>query len=95
MPAAIVVPFVSQVVRGIDVVVSNVPGSPVAVYVAGARSLQNFGYSPRGGAALNVTMISHGDELHVGISSDPAAIPDPDTLVSCLQDSFDELRKVS
>ncbi len=95
VPSAFVVPVVSHVMRGIDVVTSNVPGSPIPVYIAGARSLQNFGYSPRAGAAVNVTMISHMDELHVGISSDPAAVPDPDTLVSCLQDAFDELRKIA
>ncbi len=95
MPSAFVVPVVSHVMRGIDVVTSNVPGSPIPVYIAGTRSLQNFGYSPRAGAAVNVTMISHMDELHVGISSDPAAVPDPDTLVSCLQDAFDELRKIA
>jgi len=93
LPSAFVVPVVSHVMRGIDVVTSNVPGSPIPVYIAGARSLQNFGYSPRAGAAVNVTMISHMDELHVGISSDPAAVPDPDTLVACLQDAFDEIRK--
>ncbi len=93
VPSAFVVPVVSHVMRGIDVVTSNVPGSPIPIYVAGARSLQNFGYSPRVGAAVNVTLISHMDELHVGVSTDPAAVPDPDTLVVCLQDAFDEVCK--
>jgi diacylglycerol O-acyltransferase / wax synthase len=93
LPSALVVPAFEYVMRGIDVVVSNVPGSPIQLYVAGARSLGNYGFSPRAGAAVNITVISHLDELDVAVNTDPAAIPDPDTFVACLRDGFDEIRK--
>lgn len=44
---------------------------------------------------MNITVISHLDELHVAINSDPVAIPDPETFVACLQESFDEIRKIA
>jgi diacylglycerol O-acyltransferase len=93
LPAALVVPAFEHVMRGIDVVVSNVPGSPIPLYVAGARSIGNFGFAPRAGAAVNVTVISHIDELHIAINSDPAAIADPDVFAACLEESFDDIRK--
>jgi WS/DGAT/MGAT family acyltransferase len=93
LPSALIAPAFEYVLRGIDVVVSNVRGSPIQLYVAGARSLGNYGFSPRAGAAVNITVISHLDELHVAINSDPAAIPDPDTFVACLQEGFDDIRK--
>ena len=94
LPAAFVVPAFEHVMRGIDVVVSNIPGSPIPLYVAGARSVGNFGFGPRAGAAVNITVISHLDELHIAINSDPAAIPDPDVFAACLEESFDNVRKV-
>ncbi len=95
VPAGWLAPMVSAVGRRVDVVASSVPGTPIPLYVAGSASLQNFGFSPHAGAALNVTMISHLDELHLAINSDPAAIPDADLLIACLQDSFDELVKLA
>ena len=35
------------------------------------------------------------DEAQIGINTDPAAVPDPETLVECLTDSFDEIRKLA
>jgi diacylglycerol O-acyltransferase len=95
VPSAFVVPAFEYVMRGIDVILSNVPGSPLQLYVAGARSLGNYGFAPRAGAALNITIISHLDELHVAVNSDPAAVGDPEDFMSCLQDGFDEIRKVA
>ena len=95
LPATLVVPAFEYVMRGIDVVVSNVPGSPIPLYVAGAASMGNFGFAPRAGAAVNITVISHQNELNVAINSDPAAIPDPDLFTSCLQEGFDDVGKVA
>jgi diacylglycerol O-acyltransferase / wax synthase len=95
VPAAVLVPTFEYVMRGIDVVVSSVPGASIQLYVAGARSVGNFGFSPRAGAGVNITVISHLDELDVAVNSDPAAIPDPEVLMECLWDSFDEIRKLA
>jgi diacylglycerol O-acyltransferase len=93
LPRAALVPMFGAVLRSTDVVVSNVPGSPIQLYVAGARSTANYGFSPRAGAAVNITVISHIDELHVAINSDPAAVPDPEVFVGCLEQGFAEVCK--
>ena len=55
----------------------------------------NFGYGPLTGAACNITLLSYIDELHLGISTDPAAVPDPDVFVACLQDGIIEIEKLA
>ncbi len=95
LPATVVVPAFEYAMRGIDVVVSNVPGSPIPLYVAGAASLGNFGFAPRAGAAVNITVISHQESLDVAVNTDPAAIPDPELFTSCLQEGFDEIRRAA
>jgi diacylglycerol O-acyltransferase len=95
LPAALVVPAFGHVMRSIDVITSNVPGSPVPVYLAGAQVLTNFGFSPRAGAAVNITLISHLDDAQLAVNTDPAAVSDPDVLIACLDDAFDEIRKAA
>ncbi len=55
----------------------------------------NFGYGPLTGAACNITLLSYIDELQVGISTDPAAVPDPGVFVACMQDGFAEIEKLA
>jgi hypothetical protein len=33
--------------------------------------------------------------LHLGISTDPAAVPDPEVFVACLQDGIAEIEKLA
>lgn len=75
----------------IDFVTSNVPGSPWPVFVAGAQVERFYAFGPPSGAAVNVTLMSHVDQCCIGIVADTAAIPDPDVLLADLQVGFDEL----
>ena len=51
----------------------------------------NFGFGPLTGAGCNITLLSYLDEVHLGVSTDPAAVPDPLVFADCLQDGFDEV----
>jgi WS/DGAT/MGAT family acyltransferase len=75
----------------VDFAASNVPGTPVVVYLAGAKVEASWPLGPLAGSALNVTLLSYGDDLHLGLVSDRAAVRDPDLLVSSLGDALDEL----
>jgi diacylglycerol O-acyltransferase len=77
--------------KGVDFVTSNVPGPPVPVYLAGARIDAQYAFGPMTGSAANIVLLSHCDQVHLGINTDPAAIPDPDVFVACLRDAFEEL----
>jgi diacylglycerol O-acyltransferase len=73
-----------------DVMVSNVPGSPVDLYLGGAKVQRLVPLGPRGGAGLNLTLLSHVETVHVGVNMDPVSILDPGVLVDCLRSGFDE-----
>jgi diacylglycerol O-acyltransferase len=93
LPTTAVTQLFGSMLKGVDFVTSNVPGAPVPVFLAGARMEAHIAFGPLSGAATNVTLVSYLDDLNVGINTDAAAIPDPDVLVECLQEGFDEVAK--
>ena len=70
---------------------SNLRGSPVDLFLGGARIEASYPMGPRAGVPLNVTVMSYCGELHLGIHSDPAAVVDPDLFLDCLRAAFAEL----
>jgi WS/DGAT/MGAT family acyltransferase len=95
LPRVLVGELFGRMLKGIDFVTSNVPGIPFPVYFAGAKLEAQFPFGPLAGSAMNITLLSYVDECQVGINTHPAAIPDPEVLVSCLLESFDEIRKLA
>jgi WS/DGAT/MGAT family acyltransferase len=95
LPVSVSTAVFGSMLKAIDVVTTNVPGAPIPIYISGARLDANFGFGPICGAACNITLLSYIDDLHIGISTDPAAIPDPDVFVGCLQEGFDEVQKLA
>jgi WS/DGAT/MGAT family acyltransferase len=95
LPTSVTTRLFGGMLKGIDFLTSNVPGAPIPIYVAGAKLEANFAFGPLSGAALNVTLLSYIDELHLGVNSDRAAIPDADVLIECLQEGLDEVEKLA
>jgi len=91
LPLTLTTGLLGSMLKAIDVVTSNVPGAPMPLYIAGSRMQANFGFGPLSGAASNVTLLSYIDELHIAVSTDPAAVPDPELFVECLRDGLDEV----
>lgn len=90
-PAKALVTLFGSLMRGGDIVTSNVPGSPTALYLGGAQILANFAFGPLSGHAVNVTLLSYCEEAHISVGLDPAAVPDQDVLLECLRAGFDEV----
>jgi hypothetical protein len=81
---------------GIDVQVSNVPGwSGGELFLAGARVLSAYPFGPLPGCAAMVTLLSVKGNCHIGVNYDPAAITAPDLFATCLDDGFDEMRRLA
>ncbi|HEX5615698.1 MAG TPA: wax ester/triacylglycerol synthase family O-acyltransferase [Acidimicrobiia bacterium] len=76
----------------INLVVSNVPGPPFPLYLAGAR-LESI--TPLGpvfdGCGLNVTVISYLDSVHVGFLACRDLVPDLDELAAAVPVALAEL----
>jgi WS/DGAT/MGAT family acyltransferase len=91
LPTSVLVGVARSQVRTIDFAASNLRGSPAPLYLAGARILANYPMGPRTGCALNATVISYVDDLHMGINIDPAAITDVDDFMDDLAFAYAEL----
>jgi diacylglycerol O-acyltransferase / wax synthase len=91
LPTSMLVALTRSQARTIDFATSNLRGSPVDLYLGGARIEANYPMGPRAACALNVTLLSYRDSLDMGINIDPAAVSDPATLLDCLDESFGAL----
>lgn len=76
-----------------NVVISNVPGPPVTLYLAGARMLTNYPTSiVVHGMALNITVQSYDRSLDFGLMADGVALPDVRDLADSIAIAFDDLK---
>ncbi len=83
--------YVGGVLKHVDFLASNVPGSPIPIYLAGAEVTGFFAFGPTIGAALNITLMSYRGTCDIGLNIDTAAVTDPETLTECLHEAFDEV----
>ena len=76
-----------------NVAISNVPGAPVPLYMAGAKLATYYPVSiPAHGVALNITVQSYNGSLDYGFTACRRAVPDVDDLIEYLVEAHKELR---
>jgi WS/DGAT/MGAT family acyltransferase len=76
-----------------NVAISNVPGPPMPLYLAGARMLTNYPTSiVVHGMAFNVTVQSYAGSLDFGMMADAKAMPDVKVFAQAVEIAFDDLR---
>lgn len=77
-----------------NVTITNVPGPPVPLYVAGAKIHSAFGMAPiLDGLGLILVVLSYRGRISIGISSCEQIVPDPDFMAECFGRSLDELEQ--
>ncbi|HEY3732400.1 MAG TPA: HAD-IB family hydrolase [Streptosporangiaceae bacterium] len=91
LPAPVIAAVSGRLTSTNDVQVSNVPGVPYPVYIAGSRITQMFPFGPLPGCAAMITLISHNDECCIGINTDTVAVTDPSGLAGDLSAGLDEV----
>lgn len=84
LPTQILTRLARQQSQTVDFATSNVKGSPVPMYVAGAKLLHNYPVGPLGGVAFNLTLLSYLGNLDIGINTDAAAVEEPDLFARCI-----------
>jgi hypothetical protein len=89
LPTSFLVAMARAQTRTTDFAATNLRGSPVPIYIAGARVIASYPFGPRTGTALNATVLSYCGELHLGLNIDPAAIIDVKAFMSDVDASFD------
>lgn len=77
-----------------NVTISNVPGPPFPLYVAGAQMKATYPMGPIfDGGGLNITVMSYLDSLDFGFVVCPELIPDPWVLADGMHLALEELHK--
>jgi diacylglycerol O-acyltransferase / wax synthase len=83
--------LVGGMLKHVDFCASNVPGLPMPLYIGQARMERFYPFGPTIGAAVNVTLLSYQDTCGIGVTTDTGAVPDPEVLMDCLREDFDEI----
>ena len=65
-----------------NVTLSNVPGPPIPLYLAGSQMVAMYPIGPViHNQRLNITVVSYRDTMFLGVAADREAVPDTDELV--------------
>jgi diacylglycerol O-acyltransferase len=91
LPTSLITRLARQQANTVDFATSNVKGSPVPVFVAGAQLLEIYPIGPLGGVAFNLTLMSYLGSLDTALNIDTAAVESPELLAECLDRSFKQL----
>jgi hypothetical protein len=91
LPASVLVPALRAQARTVDFATSIVPGLRSGRFMGGAAVEGSWPMGPRVGCAVNFTLLTCGERLHLGVNLDPAAVTDSAVLMECLAGSFHDL----
>ncbi|RVW09201.1 DUF1298 domain-containing protein [Prescottella agglutinans] len=86
--------YLASVFKHVDFLASDVPGSPVPMYVAGAEIERYYAFGPTLGTALNITLMSHAGTCCVGINADTASVRDLPVMIECIVEGFRAVLRV-
>lgn len=88
IPEALRQPLLDVFYRKASAVVSNVPGTPEARYIAGCRITEQMFWVPQAGdIGLGVSIVSYAGQVQFGVVADEAVLADPaEFLEDCLQE---------
>lgn len=79
-----------------SVVMTNVPGPQVPLYIAGKELDGLMAWVPQAGrVSLGLSIISYNQKVYVGVISDEGLVPDPDAVLSGFYEEFDVLKELA
>ncbi|MDH2424450.1 wax ester/triacylglycerol synthase family O-acyltransferase [Sphaerisporangium sp. TRM90804] len=89
--------LISQTTPPVNLIVSNVPGPQIPLYVCGRRLLAQYPVSVVTDASggLNITAFSYNGRIAVGIVADRKMVPDVWALTAHLKDALEELKTLT
>jgi diacylglycerol O-acyltransferase / wax synthase len=94
LPAGVATSIFGSMLKGMDFVATNIPGPRETRWLAGAEVVGLHGFGPTSGSAVSFAMLSHVGTCSVGVNVDTTAIADPEVLLECLSEGFDEVVEV-
>lgn len=82
VPTAVATRLARAQAETVDFATSNVRGTGLALYVAGAQLLHNYPVGPVAGTAFNLTSLSYLGHMDMGLHIDTGAVTEPEILRS-------------
>ncbi len=71
---------------------TNVPGPPIPLYLAGQPIESLMFWVPQSGRlGLGISILSYANNIYLGIATDAGLIPDPDAIMLGFYAEYDEL----
>lgn len=81
---------------GLNFTATNTPGVQVPQYMAGHLQLDVVSLTPLAGRlGYGVSILGYNQNLYFGMIAEPRLMPDPETMKSCLDEVFEELRQAA
>ncbi len=87
--------IIGGMMKGVDVLASNVAGPPCPLYLAGEHVEEFYAFGPPAGAALNITLFSYDNTVHLGVTTVAAAVESRRLFMSCLDEAIAEMTSVA
>lgn len=79
-----------------NLVISNVPGPPFPLYLAGAELVAAYPMGPiMDGAGLNITVLSYRNHVDIGFLADADLVPDIWDVAAQVKPAFEELKQLA
>ncbi|MBP6133864.1 WS/DGAT/MGAT family O-acyltransferase [Candidatus Microthrix sp.] len=79
-----------------NLVISNVPGPPFPLYIAGAQLVGMYPFGPLiEGSGLNITVLSNMGNMDIGVIACPDIAPDVDEVTDGIVDAIEVLRQAA
>jgi diacylglycerol O-acyltransferase len=83
--------IIGGMMKGVDVLASNVAGPPCPLYLAGEHVEEFYAFGPPAGAALNITLFSYDNTVYLGVTSVSAAIESREQFMTCLDEAIADM----
>jgi WS/DGAT/MGAT family acyltransferase len=91
LPTTLTTEVFGSMLKKVDFVATNVPGSPVPMFLGGAEVLRLYPFAPPSGSSVAFGLLSHAGTCCIGVCCDTAAVTDVDLLARCLDEAVAEV----
>jgi len=79
-----------------SVVMTNVPGPQMPLYIAGKELDRIMAWVPQAGrVSIGLSIISYNGKVFIGVMSDEGLVPDPDAVLTGFYEEFDLLKELA
>ncbi len=73
-------------------VMTNVPGPPIPLYLAGKKIENLMFWVPQAGrVALGISILSYAGKVYLGVNTDTGLVPNPDEIINYFYEEFEAL----